>query len=165
MQLVDAHQSLAQTGVAVQLVKVPVNGLDQVGIDADRHLGIVERSLLRRFIAARLGEELELLDLRREHPGKAVFIVVIDAVVAVKCVLAERAVIRFQAGDVGALRDLVRLALAVERVGEFHIGIGEQGEHAVRRVCHLPCRGQQLFLRLGEDVRTLAADFIEMAAI
>lgn len=49
--------------VAVHFVKIVMDSLDQVGIDADRDLGRVEGGLLRRGVIASLREELQLLDL------------------------------------------------------------------------------------------------------
>ena len=165
MQLVQTHQPLAQAHVAVHFVKIVMDSFDQIGIDTDRNLGRVEGGLLRRGVIASLREELQLLDLCAEHGGEGVFIVLIDAVIGVVGVLAEGTVRRFQAGHIGALRDLMGVPLSVQRVREFHVGVGEQGEHAVRRARHLARGSQQLFFLFGENMRAFAPNDIKMAAI
>lgn len=82
--------------VAVHFVKIVMDSFDQIGIDTDRNLGRVKGGLLRRGIITSLREELQLLDLRAEHGGEGVFIVLIDAVIGVVGVLAEGTVGRFQ---------------------------------------------------------------------
>lgn len=132
--------------VAVHFVKIVMDSFDQIGIDADGDLGRVKGGLLCRGIITSLRKELQLLDLRAEHGGEGVFIVLIDAVIGVVGVLAEGTVRRFQAGHIGALRDLMGVPLRVQRVREFHIGVGEQGEHAVRRARHPRPRRPAVFL-------------------
>ena len=165
MQLVQTHQLLAQAHVAVHFVKIVMDSFDQIGIDTDRNLGRVKGGLLCRGVIAGLCEELQLLDLRAEHGSEGVFVVLIDAVIGVIGVFAEGTVRRFQAGHIGALRDLMGVPLRVQRVREFHIGVGEQGEHAVRRARHLARGGQQFFFFFRENMRTFAANDVKMTAI
>ena len=58
--------------------------VDEVRIDLDRHLGHVEGRLERRIVAARVGEELELLELRVQRGGVGIAELARALVVALK---------------------------------------------------------------------------------
>ena len=139
--------------------------VDEVLIHLDRHLGAVQRSVQRGFIAARIGKKLELLDLCGQDCRGGVAEIAIAAVQAAKRIFSQRAVRAVHERDIAAVRDRMLFPCAVLRVVKLQVGIPEHGIDAVRRLRQLACRCQQLFLRIRQDVLALAADFVQIALI
>ena len=157
VELVRTEETLAQADIAVHSRQVSVHGVDEVVVDLHRHLGFVERGVQGGFIVTGVRKELQLLHLRAQHRGGGVAELAVCAVERAERRLAQRAVLRLHVGDVGAVRERVRLALAVHRVREREIGVVEHGEDVVRRLGKLAGGGEQRFALRGKRVGLLAA--------
>ena len=120
-----------------------MDGLNEVMVNLDGSLRLVERGMKRRRIAAGVGEKLQLLHLRAEDGGGAVAELAVHAVQRAERGLAQRAVGRHQQRDIGAVRDGVALSLAVDGVGEGHIGVVEKREDLLGRLAELSGGGEQ----------------------
>ena len=103
VQLVYAEQLLAKADIAVHLVEILVDGLNELMIDAGRDLGLIERCLEGGGVVARVGEELELLDVCLQRCGAGVAEALIGFIVCLERILAQDAVGGFQAGNKGSL--------------------------------------------------------------
>ena len=165
MQLVHAEELLAQVDIAVHLVQILVNGLDEVRVDARRNVCDIERSLHGRAVLTGLREELQLFDLRGQHGGDGVAEAAVGVIEILKGALAQRAVAGLHVGDIGAVGQRMLVALAIRAVRELHIGIRQETIDIVRSLGHLACGGQQLLLGRAEHMGTAAADIQKIAAI
>ena len=165
MQLIVAHDLLAQGNIAIHLVEVAMHRVDEVGVHRRRHLGHVERGLERGVITARVGKELELLELRVERGGVGVAELARALVVCLEGVLAQRAVGAHHQRHERAVGQLVRLALAVGHVGIADVRVVEHAERAAGALADLAGSGKQLLALGREDVRLAAAQLIDVAAI
>ena len=165
VQLVHAQQLLAQADIAVHLIEILVDGLDQLMVNARRDLGAVERSLQRRGVFACVGKELQLLDVGVKRRGTGVAEALIRGIVVLKCALAQDAVGRLEAGNIGALTDGMLCAILVHSGLKLQVGVGEHRENVLRGLGHFACGGQQLFFRGRKNVRTAAAALIEITAV
>ncbi len=119
--------------------------VDEIRVDLDRHLGHVKGRFERRIIMARVGEELELLELRVQRGGVGIAELARALVVGLEGVFAQRAVGAHQHGDERAVRQRVDLALCVGHVGITHVSIVEHAERAVRAFADLTRGGENLF--------------------
>ena len=165
VQRINAHDLLAQGNVAVHLVKVAVHRVDEIGVHRRRHLGHVERGLERGIIVARVGEELELLELRVKRGGIGVAEFARALVVGLEGVLAQRAVGARQQRHERAVGQLMRFALAVRHVGIADVRVVEHAERAAGALADLAGGGKQLLALGREDMRLAAAQLIDVAAI
>ena len=139
--------------------------VDEIRVDLDRHLGHVKGRFERRIVAARVGEELELLELRVQRGGVGIAELARALVVGLEGVFAQRAIGAHQHGDERAVRQRVDLALCVGHVGIAHIGIVEHAERAVRAFADLARGGENLFALGRKDVCLAAAQLVDAAAI
>lgn len=139
--------------------------VDEVRVDLDRHLGHVKGRFERRIVAARVGEELKLLELRVQRGGIGIAELARALVVGLEGVFAQRAVGAHQHGDERAVRQRVDLALCVRHVGIAHVGIVEHAERAVRAFADLTRGGENLFALGRKDVCLAAAQLVDAAAI
>lgn len=139
--------------------------VDEVHVDLDRHLGHVKGRFERRVIMARVGEELELLELRVQRGGVGVAELARALVVGLEGVFTQRAIGAHQHGDERAVRQRVDLALCVGHVGIAHVGIVEHAERAVRAFADLTRGGENLFALGRKDVCLAAAQLVDAAAI
>ena len=139
--------------------------VDEVRVDLDRHLGHVKGRFERRVIMARVGEELELLELRVQRGGVGVAELARALVVGLEGVFAQRAIGAHQHGDERAVRQRVDLALCVGHVGIAHVGVVEHAVCAVGTLADLARGGEDLFALRREDVRLAAAQLVNVAAI
>ena len=142
MQLVHAQHFLAQGNVAVHLVKIRVDRLDEVGVDLDGDLGPVKGGLDGAAVAACVGEEAQLLELCVQCGGYGILVLAYAAVVGLEGVPAQDSVAALLKGDEGAVGELVLHALAVLDVGEFEFGVAEGAADVVGAVCHLARGGK-----------------------
>ena len=139
--------------------------VDEIRVDLDRHLSHVKGRLERGIIVARVGEELELLELRVQRGGVGVAELARARVVGLEGVFAQCAVGAHQHRDERAVRQRVDLALCVGHVGITHVSIVEHAEHAVRAFADLARGGKQLLALGREDVCLTAAQLVDIAAI
>ena len=65
----------------------------------------------------------------------------------------------------GTLGQRIFLALGIHRIGEGQIRIGKRAENIVRRISHLPCCSQELFLRSGQGMGLPAAQIRQIPAV
>ena len=139
--------------------------VDEIRVDLDRHLGHVKGRLERGIIVARVGEELELLELRVQRGGVGVAELARALVVGLEGVFAQRAVGAHQHRDERAVRQLVGLALCVRHIGVAYIGIVEHTERVGGAFADLARGGEDLFALGRKDVRLAAAQLVNVAAI
>ena len=165
MQLVHTQHLLAQGHIAVHLVQIGVNRLDQVQIHLLGHLGNVQGCGQGVGIIPRGGKEAALLELRVQRGGDGVFKLAQAVIVAVKGVLAEHPVAALQQRDEGAAGELVLFAVLILHIGEFQIRVAENAADIVRALGHLPRCGQKRLLCRAEDVLRPAADTVQAAAV
>ena len=165
VQRINAHDLLAQGNVAVHLVKVAVHRVDEIGVHRRRHLGHVERGLERGVITARIGKELELLELCVKRGGIGVAEFARALVVGFEGVLAQRAVSARQQRHERAVGQLMRFALAVRHVGIADVRVVEHAERAAGALADLAGGGKQLLALGREDMCLAAAQLIDIAAI
>ena len=132
-QLVEAQHAFAQGRVLVQRCRVGVHCLDELGVHLHRHLVGVESRLERRAVAAGVCEELQLLHLVGHDGGRGVAELPVCAVERAVGACAQGAVLAHEQGDVAAMGDGVRLAVAVDGVFKAHVCIVEHGEGVLRR--------------------------------
>ena len=165
VELLHPQQLFPQTHIAVHLVQVGPNGGNKVVVHLFGHVGAVQGGGQGAGVAARLGEELELLDLGGQSGGQGVFHAPVDGVQVFKG--------RFPQGSVGAghqqgiraIGEGMGLSLTVHRIGESEVGVGELGEDVVGGLGQLPGGGQQLLLRLRQGVGAAALDVVKIAAV
>ncbi len=165
VQLVHTHHLLAKGHVAVHLVQIVVDSLNQIQVHAHGHLSGVQRGLDGAVVAAGVGEELQLLELTVQGGSHSVLELAHALVVGVEGVFTQDAVVAHHQGHKGAVGELAGIALSVHHVGESQVGVPEGGGHVLRSVGHLAGGGQQLLLGGGEDVVLAAADLIDAAAV
>ena len=165
LQLVNAEHFLAQGNVAVHGGHVAMHGFDEVGVHLGGNLVARKRRFQRGIVAARVGEELQLLVLRSQRCGKGVAELVIGGVQAFVGGFTQRAVGRHHQRDVAAVRYRVLVALCVGCVGEGEVGVVQQAEDVVGLVGHVACGGQQLLFGGGEHVCAALEDNVQAAAV
>ena len=165
MQLIHAEELLAQCDIAVHLVHVIVDSVDEVEVYALRNLGRVERRGKGRGIFPRIGKEAKLLKLRVKRRGNGVFELVIALIAVFKGALAEHSVRALHERHKRPGRERVRLTLSVDRVIKAQVGISQCAADRVRRVGHLPGSGEQALLGGGKDMLRAAAQAVQVAAV
>ena len=164
VQLVQAHGLLPQGHVAVHLVHVLVDGLDEIVVHRHRHLHRGQGALQGAVVLSGPGEEDVLAHLRVEHGGQGVAAAAKDAVEGPEGVLPQYPVPALHEGDIGTVGQGVLLPLAVCHGGEAHVGVVEGVEDAARPLTHLAGRGQQVLLGGGEDVVLLQPGLVQVPA-
>ena len=165
VQLVCAEQTAAQGDIAVHLVEVRVDALDETVVNAHRHLGRVERGVECGGVPARVCKKAELLELRVKRRGERIAIAAERCVVGLKRIAPQRAVAALEQGNKGRIGQRLLRARAVGHGGKAEVGVVEHAEDGVGAVGHLAgIRQQRLALR-GEDVRPAAADPLDGTAI
>ncbi len=112
---------------------------------------------------ARIGKELELLELRVKRGGIGVAEFARALVVGLEGVLAQRAVGARQRHE-RAVGQLMRFALAVRHVGIADVRVVEHTERAAGALADL-AGGGEAASHSGEDMRLAAAQLIDVAAI
>ena len=165
MKLVNAQKLFAHGDIAVHLVHVGVNGVDEIHVHALRNLCPVERGGQRGGVLPRLGEEPELSKLRVKGGGKGVFELVETRIIGCKGVPSQLPVPAFKQGDEGRGGQRVRIALAVGYVWEREVRVSENAADIVRRVRHFTGGSEQPFLGGRENVRGTAPDALNGAAV
>ena len=165
VQLVHAEQLLAQRNIAVHLVHVRVDGLDEIVVNLLRHLRHVERGGAGGGIMPRVREELERAELPVERRGDGIFEFTETVIISFKGVFAQHAVAAHEQGDERPARENALVSFAVGHGREREIGVAEDAGDIFRAVRHLSGGGEELFLLRGEDVRLAAANFINIAAV
>ena len=165
MQLVHAQQLLAQGHVAVHLVQVVVNGLDEVHVHRHGDLGGVQGGLDGAVIVAGVGKEAQLLELAVQGGGDGVLVLAQLLVIGLEGPAAQLPVGAGQQGDEGGVRQGMDVALAVGDIGEDLVGVAENAGDVLGGVGHFTGGGQQTLLGRGENVVLAAADLVQAAAI
>jgi len=165
MQLVHAHDLFSQGHIAVHLIQIAVDCLNEVQIHRHRHLSGVQRGLKGAVVVAGVGEEAQLLELAVQRGGHGVLILAQRLVVGLEGTAAQLPVGAHQHGDEGGVRQLMGIAGLVHHVRIDHIGVAEHAGHVLRGVGHFAGGGQQLLLGRGEDMGLAAADLIQAAAV
>ena len=165
MQLVDAEQITAQLDITMHRVHVAVNRVDEVAVHLDGHLGFIERCGERGGVRTRIGEELELLRLRREHRGARVAEPTVTCVEGFERGLAQNAITRHEQRDERTMRHRARRAFGVDGIVEGEVGVVEQREDVVGRRRHLPGTREELLLGGRENMGALAKHRVEEAAV
>ena len=165
VQLLHAQQLLAQADIAVHLVHVPVDRLDQIVVDGYGHIGPVHGRLPGRAVLPGGCEELLLLVLGIQQAGGGVAHAAQGVIEVFVGALAQRPVAALLQGHKGALAQGMGLSLAVYGVGIAHIGIEKGAENGFRSVGHLPGGGQQPLFGGGEGVCLSAALVVQIAAV
>ena len=165
MQLVHAQQLLAQGNVAVHLVQVVVNGLDEVHVHRHGDLGGVQGGLNGAVVMAGVGKEAQLLELAVQCGGDGVLILAQLLVIGLEGPAAQLPVGAGQQGNEGGVRQGMDAALAVGDVGEDLVGVAENAGDVLRSVGHFTGGGQQTLLGRGENVVLAAADLVQATAI
>ena len=165
VQLVHAEELLAQGDVGVHLVEVPVHGLNETVVDALGHLGRVQGGGEGVVIAAGGGLKTQHLKLRVQRRGQGAGELAHAAVAGPEGVAAQGAVGALQQRDVAGAGEGMGVSLAVGHIREAQIRVTQDVVDVHGALGHLSGRGEQLFLRRGEDVRGTAADVVERAAV
>ena len=165
VQLIQPHGLLPQIHVAVHLVHVLVDGLDEVVVHALRHLHGVEGALEGAVILPGAGEEDVPADGGVEHGGQGVAAALVDAVEGLEGVLPQGAVGALHKGDVGAVGQGVLLPLAVGHGGELHVRVVIGVVDIAGAAAHLAGGSQQVLLGGGEDVVLLQPGLVQIPAV
>ena len=137
MQLVHAEQTAAQGDIAVHLVEVRVDALDETVVNAHRHLGRVECGVECGGVPARVRKKAELLELRVKRRGERIAIAAERCVVGLKRIAAQRAVAALEQGNKGRIGQRRLRARAVGHGGKAEVGVVEHAEDGVGAVGHL----------------------------
>lgn len=116
-------------------------------------------------VVARVGEELELLDVCLQRCGAGVAEALIGFIVCLERILAQDAVGGFQTGNKGSLAERMFVAVLVKGGLELQVRIGEHRENIARGVRHLACAREELFLLEAQNVVALAENAVEVAAV
>ena len=165
MQLVHTQQLLAQTDIAMHLVHVLVNCLDQVVVHGYGHIGAVQSGLPGRAVLPGLGEELQLLVLGVQQARGGVAHAVQSIVQILISALAQHPVAAFLQRYKSALAQGVGLSLTVHGIGIVHIRIDKGAVDRIRGVGHFPGRCQQTLLRGGQGMGLSAALIVQIPAV
>ena len=152
MQVLHPQQLLAQTHIAVELVDILMNRLNQVQIDGGGHVGPVQRRFQCGRIFPGIGKELQLLALGIEHGCGSVAEFTEGAIKIFIGAFAQRPVRAQLAGNEGALGQGAVLSLPIYCIREGDIRIGKGTENILRRAGHFSGGSQQLLLRRGQDM-------------
>ena len=148
VQLVCAEQTAAQGDIAVHLVEVRVDALDETVVNAHRHLGRVERGVEWRGTCARLQKKRSCFELRVKRRGERIAIAAERCVVGLKRIAPQRAVAALEQGNKGRIGQRLLRARAVGHGGKAEVGVVEHAEDGVGAVGHLAgIRQQRLALR------------------
>ena len=164
MQLIQAHDLLAQVHIPVHLVHVLVDGLDEVVVHRLRHLHGAQGALEGAVVLPGPGEEEALADLGVEHGGQGIAGAVIDAVEGVEGILPEGAVTALHEGDVGTIGQGMAAALLVRHGGELHVRVVIGVENIAGAAAHLAGGSQQVFLRRRKGVILVQPGLVQIAA-
>lgn len=133
MQLVHAQQLLAQGNVAVHLVQVVVNGLDEVHVHRHGDLGGVQGGLDGTVVMAGVGKEAQLLELTVQGGSNGVLILAQLLVIGLEGPAAQLPVGAGQQGHKGGVRQGMDAALAVGDVGEIWSALRKRRQCSQKR--------------------------------
>ena len=165
VQRLQPQGLLAQGHIAVHLVHVPVDRVDEAVVHRLRHLRQGHGAGQGALIPPGAGVEQILGHGAAQHGGQGVAAAAVGGVEGVEGVFPQGPVAALQKGDIGAVGQRMLPALAVGHRGEFQVRVNEAVEDLPRESAHLPGAGQQLLLRRGEDVGPLGAGPGEIPAV
>ena len=165
MQFVHAHQLFPQCHVAVHLVHIIVDGLDQAVIDRNGHLGLVQGGLQRGTVLAGGGKKLQLTELGIQGGSDGIAPAVQRVIEGLEGVFAEAVIGTAQASNQTFLSQLANITFAVGDGGEAHIGVAEGGTDGVGSLCDFTGSSQQSFLCGSQSVILLMTDLLNRTTI
>ena len=145
MQLIHAEKTLAQGYVAVHLVQISVDCLDQIVIDGFRHFCIVQGGFQCSRIMPGVRKEAELFELALQRGRDGIFIFAHPVVILLVGILPQTAVCALQKRHQRPARQRVRPAFAVRGIREMQFRIAQGGTDPVRRAGDLLGSGQERF--------------------
>ena len=165
VQFVHTQQLLAQTDVAVHLVHIAVDRIDQVVIHGHRHPSPIERSLQGRAIVTGVCIELQLLHLARQHGSHSVAELTEGSIQVLEGRLPQRPVTALHILAVGALSQRIGLPFPVHSIFKGQISVAEHGKCRIGRLGHLAGTGQQLFFCRRKNMGPTAAEVLKIPAV
>ena len=152
MQFVHTQQAFAQAHIAVHLVQVLIDCIDQVMIHLRRDIHSVYGCLQGIFIMACPGLEDQLLYMAAVNAGQGVGILLVNAVKLFKGLPADPAVCRFLQRHKTPLGDLHHPAVFILHLGKRQIRIVEDGVGPVGIAADFGGISQQFFHFLGQGM-------------
>ena len=165
MELVQAHQLLAQPDIPVELGKIFVHRLDQVVVHRHRDVGAVQGGLQGAAVLPGVGTELQLLVLGVEQRRLGVAKPAQGIVHALIGAAAKLTVIALLQGDEACMVYGVADTLPIQSIREGHIRIEQRRVGVLGSLGHLCGGRQELFLLGGQCVGLSAAQIRKIAAV